>query len=155
MCLRTLVVCCCAAGALIVGGCGDDSSNNATPVTTDTYEGAVYDSVMAAMLESYQMTYDSTYFAYELSSDGNYVEEMNMGFSWATVEVGVWEQNGTTITFTPVSDSTFNQQTMSMVEVATKAPYNAVEGTDGSLTIDNYITIADSRPLGTLVLFKQ
>ncbi|MBD3243501.1 MAG: hypothetical protein GF331_23120 [Chitinivibrionales bacterium] len=153
MLFRDLVVVCCVAGLVVAVGCSDDDSSTGPTVETTEYEGAIYDPVMDAAFAAQGLSYDSTRFVYSLSSDGNYQEEVYL-MAWTTVEVGNWAADGATYTFTPVSDSMFNPQTMSMVEAPTKAAYTATEGADGSLTIENYTNIDDQRSLGTLVLRK-
>lgn len=145
----------CAGLACVIGCSEDDDGPSGPVVTTEEWQGAIHDPVLAAAMTGMGLTYDSTRFVYTIASDGEYAEEVNVGFGWSTVEVGTWTLATDTYTFTPVSDSAYNQQTFQMEATTTKAPYTGVLTDATTMTVANYINIDDQRSLGTLTLIKQ
>ncbi|MBD3346082.1 MAG: hypothetical protein GF401_13565 [Chitinivibrionales bacterium] len=136
-------------------GCDDGpnpvGTTDATDITTTAYQGMIYDSTMAAQMQP--GVYNGSWFSYELSSNDSFTVQSNIGYGWGVVETGTWTRSGTTISFSPLENTTYGPGGAQPV-TPVRGPYGGTL-TGDTLFIDNYINITDKRSLGKLTCAKQ
>jgi len=135
-------------------GCEEDTNpagTDNTTVTTTEYQGMIYDSTMASQMQP--GVYNGSWFKYGLSTNDSFTVQSNIGYGWGVVETGTFSQSGTSVSFTPLVNTTYGPGGAQPV-TPVRSAYSATLASD-TLTIADYVNITDQQSLGELKCAKQ